>query len=306
MAPSRSRVAVLGSGNIGIDLCERLLLDDDFEVVALAGRRPDSPGLRRFEGRIPVIASDGISGIVGDLPSLDGVFDATSSFDHPRHWEVAHAHGKWMVDLTPSGIGRPMVPSLIGKLDSMTLAPSHTAANYSMITCGGQASAPLLYAISRGASGINDVEISVSAAAISVGLASRRNIDHYVEATEHVASLVTGCSSAKAILVINPADPPIMMRTTVTVSAAQFDLDTITAACAQVAGEVRRAVPGYDIVVSPHSESDHQIQVTARVTGAGYYLPPSAGNLDIINSAAVETARKHARHAADEARDNTL
>lgn len=287
---------MLGSGNIGIDLCERLLIDDDFELVALAGRRASSPGLQRLEGRIPLISADGIDGLLPSFDYLDGVFDATSSFDHAEHWRRTKEHGKWIIDLTPSGIGRPTVPCLVDRVDSMHLNPGHEPDNLSMISCGGQSSAPMLFAITQGSSGISDVEVSISASSASVGPASRRNIDHYVEATEALASQVTGCPSAKAILVVNPADPPVMMRTTVTVRATSIDLELVRAGCEAIVAEVQTAVPGYAIAVEPHLPAADLISMTARVIGAGLYLPAYAGNLDIINSAAVESARIIGRH----------
>lgn len=287
---------MLGSGNIGIDLCERLLLDDDFELVAVAGRRASSPGLQRLEGRIPVISAEGIAGLVPNFGYLDGVFDATSSFDHAEHWRVTKEHGKWIIDLTPSGIGRPTVPCLVDLVDSMHLNPGHEPDNLSMISCGGQSSAPLLYALAQGSDGIVDVEVSISVASKSVGPASRRNVDHYVEATEALARQVTGCASAKAILVVNPAEPPVMMRTTATVQASSIDLDVITRACSDIVTEMQREIPGYDLALAPHCPAEGIVSVTARVVGAGLYLPPYAGNLDIINSAAVESARIIGRH----------
>lgn len=292
----RIRVAILGSGNIGIDLCERLLVDDDFEIVALAGRRPDSLGLQRFVDRIPVIATDGISGLLPHFDSFDGVFDATSSFDHPGHWDITREHGKWIIDLTPSGMGRPMVPCLADRVDAMHLGLSVEPENLSMISCGGQSSAPMLYAITRGVSGISEVEVSVSVPSLSVGPASRRNVDHYVEATQELAAQVTGCPNAKAMLVLNPADPPVMMRTTVFVEAESIDLDAIRIACAEMITEVQKSVPGYDLAVEPYCPRAGLVSVTSRVIGAGYYLPPYAGNLDIINSAAVESARILGHH----------
>jgi acetaldehyde dehydrogenase len=292
----RIRVAILGSGNIGIDLCERLLLDSDFEVVAIAGRRSDSPGLVRFHGRVPIIATNGISDLVSNFDYFDGVFDATSSFDHPEHWRITKEHGKWIIDLTPSSIGRPTVPCLVDRVNSMHLNPGHEADNLSMISCGGQSSAPLLYAITQGVTGISSVEVSISVASVSAGPATRLNVDHYVEATEALASQVTGCADAKAILVLNPADPPVMMRTTAMVQASSIDLEAVQEACDRMVAEVQLTVPGYDIAVAPHCPMENLVSVTARVVGAGLYLPPYAGNLDIINSAAVESARIIGRH----------
>ena len=292
----RIRVAILGSGNIGIDLCERLLVDPDFEVVAIVGRHSDSPGLTRFHARVPIIATSGISDLVSNFDYLDGVFDATSSFDHPEHWRITKEHGKWIIDLTPSGIGRPTVPCLVDRVDSMHLNPGHEPDNLSMISCGGQSSAPLLYSITQGVSGISDVEVSISVASGTAGPATRLNVDHYIEATEALASQVTGCSQVKAILVLNPAEPPVLMRTTAIVQASTIDLAAVKAACDDMVAEIQLTVPGYALAVEPHLLSENVISVTARVVGAGFYLPTYAGNLDIINSAAVESARIIGRH----------
>jgi acetaldehyde dehydrogenase len=200
-----------------------------------------------------------------------------------------------MVDLTPSRIGMPMVPVLIGKAPQMRINGDAQSANYSMVTCGGQSSAPLLYSVVEHARGIREVEVSSSIAALSAGPATRLNVDQYIESTEDLIALVSGCSSVKAILVLNPADPPVMMRTTVTVDAEELDIDAITLECQAIVAKVQQSVPGYQVVVSPHSLSRQRVVVTARVTGAGYYLPDYAGNLDVINAAAVETARLHSR-----------
>lgn len=289
------RVAIIGSGNIGVDLCERLLRDDDFEVVAIVGRRPDSSGLTRFEGRVPHVLAGGLDSLLHIANAIDGVFDATSAFDHAAHWSALSPLGKWMIDLTPSHIGSPTVPVLLDQVEGMSVEDQGATANYSMVTCGGQSSAPLLFAAARNAVGIQEVEVSSSIAALSAGPATRLNIDQYIETTENLAAQITGCLRTKAILVLNPADPPVMMRTTVTVLAQSIDLEGVLRDCDRLVSEIAPSVPGYNVVVAPHSISEMQVVITARVTGAGYYLPEYAGNLDIINAAAVETARRHSQ-----------
>lgn len=288
------RVAVLGTGNIGVDLCERLLRDSDFEVVALVGRRADSPGLRRFENRIPMLLSGGMAEFQPLCHMVEGVFDATSAFDHLKHWTVVREHGLWMIDLTPSRVGDAMVPALVGHVSDMQIKDRDRPANFSMVTCGGQSAAGIAFAISQGAKSIAEVEVSSSIAALSAGPATRANIDQYIETTESVIALVTGCPATKAILVLNPADPPVMMRTTVTVKADRFNVALISKGCEEMAAAIRRWVPGYVIAVPAHEVSPGVLSVTAKVTGTGYFLPPYAGNLDIINAAAVETARVYA------------
>jgi len=287
------RVAILGTGNIGVDLCERLLRDPDFDVVALVGRRAESPGLRRFENRIPLLLSGGIEELLPLAHKVEGIFDATSAFDHRRHWEILRERGLWMIDLTPSRVGNAMVPALSGRIAGMRMGDQTQPANFSMVTCGGQSSAGIAFAISRCAEGITEIEVSSSIAALSAGPATRANIDQYIETTESVITQVTECPVTKAILVLNPADPPVMMRTTVTVKAENFDLPKTTQNCEEIASAIRKWVPGYVITVPPHEVSPGVLSVTAKVTGSGHYLPSYAGNLDIINAAAVETARVH-------------
>lgn len=297
----RIRVAIIGTGNIGTDLCFRMLRDPRFEVVALVGRRADSPGLKMFDNQLKHSISTGINGLIPFLDEIDGAFDATSAFDHQEHWERLADFRKWMMDLTPSKIGRPIVPVLLGKIPTMSLQ-ENSSSNYSMVTCGGQSSAPLLYAISSNSIGINEVEISSSIAALSAGPATRLNIDQYIDSTEALSSLITGCKNVKAILVLNPAEPPVMMRTTVNISVESCDVEQAKLSARVIIEEVQKYVPGYELVVEPHLQSQNTISATVKVTGAGYVLPEYAGNLDIINSAAVETAVLH--DAASKSEEN--
>lgn len=290
----RIRVAVIGSGNIGTDLTERLVRDSDFEVVAVVGRRPESPGLLRFRDRVQYVLDGGVEALLPLANSLDGFFDATSAFDHLRHWKDLEVFGLWAVDLTPSRVGKPIVPQLVNRVDAMKLE-SQNSSNYSMVTCGGQSSAPLIYAIAKFAEDPTEVEVSSSIASRSAGPATRANIEQYVNTTENLVNLIVPDVAAKVILVLNPADPPVMMRTTVTVRASSFDLRSIVLEAQAFASEVRDYVPGYEIVLEPHFVNTGVLSATCKVTGAGYYLPEYSGNLDIINAAAVETARRHAR-----------
>lgn len=286
------RVAILGTGNIGTDLCFRMLKDQRFEVVALVGRRADSSGLLMFKDQVKHLISNGINGLMPFMDEIDGVFDATSAFDHKVHWDLLSANGKWAMDLTPSKVGKPLVPVLMDKVNSMTLQ-SELSSNYSMVTCGGQSSAPILYAISAASKKIKQVEVSSSIAALSAGPATRLNIDQYIESTEGLATLITGCIDTKAILVLNPAEPPVMMRTTVNISAEYCDVSLAIRIANQIVEEVQVYVPGFELVVEPYFLTPNTISATVKVTGAGYVLPEYAGNLDIINSAAVETAFLH-------------
>jgi acetaldehyde dehydrogenase len=286
------RVAIIGTGNIGTDLCYRMLRDKRFEVVALVGRRIDSPGLKMFKNQVKHLIADGIEGLLPILDQVDGAFDATSAFDHMSHWKALKEANKWVVDLTPSKIGLPIVPVLIEKM-SMMLLPAIYSTNYSMVTCGGQSSAPILFAVANASQTITEVEVSSSIAALSAGPATRLNIDQYIESTEGLISIITGCPNVKAILVLNPAEPPVMMRTTINISAASFDLQLAQSNARSIVQEVQKYIAGYEMVVEPHLQSPNTISTTVKVTGAGYVLPEYAGNLDIINSAAVEIASLH-------------
>ncbi len=286
------RIAIIGTGNIGTDLCYRMLQDASFEVVAFVGRRADSPGIRMFENQVKYSISNGIEGLIPFLNEIEGVFDATSAFDHQRHWEILSKAGKWVIDLTPSKIGLPIVPVLMNKTPTMHLQ-SENSSNYSMVTCGGQSSAPLLFALTLASTGISEVEVSSSIAALSAGPATRLNIDQYIESTENLTSIVSGCSNVKAILVVNPAEPPVMMRTTVNMAVDTCDISKAIQMTSELIKDVQSYVPGYELVVQPYMLNQKTVSATVKVTGAGYVLPEYAGNLDIINAAAVETARLH-------------
>ena len=292
MSNRKIRVAVLGTGNIGTDLAERILADDEFELAAFVGRRSDSPGLERMRGRIPNLFSDGFAGLEAMLGEVDGVFDATSALDHFSHWPKIEEMGKWVVDLTPSRIGKPLVPELIGRQSEMALSSGYSA-NYSMVTCGGQSAAPLIFGMNKAAKNGQRLEMSSSISSRSAGPATRRNIEQYISATENLSSLLFSAVPTKAILVLNPVEPPAMMRTTVSIDAEAFDLDLAKDAVHEIVDQVKKYVPGYSLVVEPHITSAGSLSATVKVTGQGFFLPDYAGNLDIINSAAVETARRH-------------
>jgi acetaldehyde dehydrogenase len=220
------KVAIIGTGNIGTDLCARILKNSAFEVVALVGRRANSPGLMLFKDDIKYTISNGITGLLEVSSEFEGFFDATSAFDHEKHWEILKPLNKWAIDLTPSQVGVPMVPELIGVSKKFTILNS-LIANYSMVTCGGQSSAPIIYAITKHSKQILEIEVSSSISSKSAGPATRLNIDQYIESTENLIGIISNCKNVKAILVLNPSEPPVMMRTTVHVKANSFDLVSI-------------------------------------------------------------------------------
>lgn len=292
MTNRKIKVAIIGTGNIGTDLCARLLKNPVFEVIAFVGRRVDSPGLILFKDEVKHVISNGIAGLSEVESEFEGFFDATSAFDHEKHWKILKQFDKWAIDLTPSQVGAPMVPELIGLSEEFTLQKSFPA-NYSMVTCGGQSSAPIVYAISKHSKEISEIEVSSSIASKSAGPATRLNIDQYIESTENLVKIISNCKKVKAILVLNPAEPPVMMRTTVHLKAESFDLKAIKSELELIVNKIKIYVPGYEVVVEPHVSSAQTISATVKITGAGFYLPEYSGNLDIINAAAVETAKRH-------------
>jgi acetaldehyde dehydrogenase (acetylating) len=282
---SKTRVAILGSGNIGIDLAERLLANEHFEIVGLVGRRADSPGLSRMAKKGVPVFSGGLEDFLenGELP--DGFFDATSAFDHVRHWHsISKSSDSWMIDLTPSRIGQEVVPDI-----DHELIRNSSLRNFNMITCGGQSSGPLLNAMVSVAVGVFEVEVSSSIASDSAGPATRRNLDHYIEATEASAKRISGVDS-KAILVLNPAMPQVMMRTSVTIRCEALQVDLARRTVEIAANRVRNSVPGYEVILPPTEIDSGVFMSTVSVEGEGHYLPKYSGNLDIINAAAIQTA----------------
>lgn len=279
------KVAIVGTGNIGIDLAEKILREPELTLVAMAGRRANSPGLTRFEGRVKYLTPDGLDGLLPIMDEIDAIFDATSADSHREHWEVLEGLEKYVIDLTPSRIGAAFVPGVLGA----DTQPNMGKDNFSMVTCGGQASTPMTAALSKHVVNPEYVEVSSSIASLSAGPATRANIDDYIRATENAARLASGAPVAKAILVLNPVEPPTIMRTTVHVKGTLGDLSGLESTVAEAADRVREYVPGFQVLVPPHQEGTDVLSVSIGVTGAGDYLPSYAGNLDIITAAAVKT-----------------
>lgn len=282
---NRTRIAILGSGNIGVDLAERILSRGHFEIIGMVGRRADSPGLARMSSKGVPVFPGGLEEFLGSGNRAEGFFDATSAFDHVRHWnDISKSTDAWVIDLTPSRVGQEVVPDI----DGDTIRGSRTR-NFNMITCGGQSSGPLLHAMVGQAEGLTEVEVSSSIASDSAGPATRRNLDHYVEATEASAERIAGVPS-KVILVMNPAVPQVMMRTSVTIRCAKLRVDSATQAVNAAAERVRKSVPGYEVILPPTEIGPGVFMSTVSVEGEGHYLPKYSGNLDIINAAAIQTA----------------
>ncbi|MBX3497166.1 MAG: acetaldehyde dehydrogenase (acetylating) [Parvibaculum sp.] len=301
-AKGRVRAAIIGSGNIGTDLMIKIMrLSKTLEMAAMVGIDPASDGLARA-GRLGVATTaEGIEGLVAlpEFESIGIVFDATSAGAHRHHNEILQAHGKQVIDLTPAAIGPYVVPSV--NLDRLS-----GERNLNMVTCGGQATIPIVAAVSSVAPVLYG-EIVASIASKSAGPGTRANIDEFTETTSRAIEAVGGATRGKAIIILNPAEPPLIMRDTVHCLCEEADPARIAAAIERKVVEVQAYVPGYRMKQSVQIEkignnaplylpdmdrsfSGLKVSTFLEVEGAGHYLPPYAGNLDIMTSAALRTA----------------
>ena len=299
--------AIIGSGNIGTDLMMKIVrLSKDLRLSAFVGIDPASDGLKRAARLDVPITSGGIEGLVAmpQFKAIQVVFDATSASAHATHDAVLRAHGKRVIDLTPAAIGPYVVPCVNG--DAHLDKP-----NLNMVTCGGQATIPIIAAVNR-VTPVLYGEIVASIASRSAGPGTRANIDEFTETTARAIEQVGGARRGKAIIVLNPADPPMIMRDTVYCLSAEADVDAIAASVDMMLAEVQQYVPGYRLkqkvqferidaanpLRMPGSEPVSRgikTSVFLEVEGAAHYLPAYAGNLDIMTSAALKTAEKLGR-----------
>lgn len=311
-----TKVAVIGSGNIGTDLMIKVLrLSGTLRMGAMAGIDPGSDGLARARRLKVPTTHDGVDGLIAmdGFDDIDIVFDATSAKAHLANAAKLAPYGKKLIDLTPAAIGPFVVPlvNLDAHLDA-------GADNVNMVTCGGQATIPIVHAISR-VTPVAYAEIVASIASRSAGPGTRANIDEFTETTAAAIEAVGGAARGKAIIVLNPADPPMIMRDTVFCLIGDADHDAIGASVAAMVAEVAEYVPGYRLKQEvqftpiPEGEPVHtllprgagpvttKVSVFLQVEGAAHYLPAYAGNLDIMTSAAVRVAERIARDVREKA-----
>jgi acetaldehyde dehydrogenase (acetylating) len=289
MSKRKARVAILGTGNIGTDLLIKALRSDALECTLFVGRNLRSDGMQKASQLGTPISDRGIDAIVQQADGIDIVFDATSAAAHLEHWPVLRKLGKTVIDMTPAKVGDLCVPAI----NTEKIIESR-ARNINMITCGGQASVPIANAIASVQKRIEYIEVASSIASRSAGRATRANLDEYIETTEQALIKFGHAQRAKAILILNPARPPIDMQTTIYVKITNPDLNAIRVAVEEMIGRITQYVPGYQLVVPPTLEAG-KVMTTVRVLGNGDYLPRYAGNLDIINCAAIGIAERIAR-----------
>ncbi len=286
LAP-KLKIAILGSGNIGTDLLLKVMRSEVLEPSLFIGRNLASAGMLKAHSLGIKISDQSIDAIVQDPDCCDLVFDATSAVDAKKHWGILQKLGKIVIDLTPAKVGKMCIPAV--NLDACLQQQ-----NLNMITCGGQASIPLAHLIGKTQKDVTYIETISSIASRSAGPATRINIDEYIETTENAMREFSGCAHSKAILVLNPAQPCINMQTTVFASVAEPNIELLQDEVGKMVGKIQNYVPGYEIVTGPLIENG-RIVITVRVQGAGDYLPQYAGNLDIINCAAIAAAEDYAR-----------
>ncbi|MCX4555414.1 acetaldehyde dehydrogenase (acetylating) [Streptomyces umbrinus] len=309
---TRTKVAVIGSGNIGTDLMIKVLrLSEDLEIAAMAGIDPESDGLARARRLKVATTHEGVDGLIAldEFADVRIVFDATSAGAHRRHDQVLRGLGRTVVDLTPAALGPYVVPPVN--------ADAHLdSTNVNMVTCGGQATIPIVAAVSA-VTPVHYGEIVASIASRSAGPGTRANIDEFTETTASAIEKVGGAARGKAIIVLNPAEPPLIMRDTVHCLVSACDEQAVTASVEEMVGRVQAYVPGYRLkqkvqfeqvgtddplrTLVPAGATPLKVSVFLEVEGAAHYLPAYAGNLDIMTSAALRTAERLAAHQSAEA-----
>jgi acetaldehyde dehydrogenase len=308
MSTDKKKVAIIGSGNIGTDLMIKILRHGkQLQMAVMVGIDAGSDGLERARRLGVATTHEGVEGLVNmpEFAEIDFVFDATSATAHVHNDALLRQHkpGIRVIDLTPAAIGPYCVP--VVNLDA-----NLSALNVNMVTCGGQATIPMVAAVSRVAK-VHYAEIIASISSKSAGPGTRANIDEFTETTAQAIEAVGGAGKGKAIIVLNPAEPPLMMRDTVYVLSEAADQAEVEASIEDMANAVTAYVPGYRLkqkvqfeVIAPETPlnipglgrfSGLKTTVFLEVEGAAHYLPAYAGNLDIMTSAALATAERMAQ-----------
>ena len=275
------KVGIIGSGNIGTDLMKKVIRSEHLEMSVLIGIDPNSDGLKRAQEVGVQTISNGIEGFLQKPELADILFDATSAKAHKRNVEALAPLRKKVIDLTPAAIGPFVVP--VVNLEKYIDQPV-----VNMITCGGQATIPVIYAIQQ-VQNIEYAEIVATIASKSAGPGTRENIDEFTQTTAKAIEQVGGVKKGKAIIILNPAEPPMLMRNTVSCLLEEEikDVEMMKQSIEKIVQEVNSYVPGYRLKIEPLIEG-REVKVFIEVEGLGDYLPIYAGNLDIMTAAALK------------------
>jgi acetaldehyde dehydrogenase len=283
--PEPLRVVIIGSGNIGTDLMAKIERSTALELVGVAGIDAASAGLARAAKAGVPISSEGLLPLLGRIEEVDLAFDATSASAHAEHARILADRGIRSVDLTPAGLGPAVVPVV-------NLHEQRDAPDVNLVTCGAQATVPIVAAIAD-ATALPYAETVSSISARSAGPGTRANIDEFTQSTGRALELLGGARRGKAIIILNPADPPVLMRNAIYAEVPEAAGPEVVAAVERAVAVVAAYVPGYRLSAEP-ALHDGVLTVLVEVEGAGDHLPRYAGNLDIMTSAAVRVAEVHA------------
>lgn len=292
-----AKAAIVGSGNIGTDLLYKLSRAEHVEPAWMIGIDPDSDGLRRAAELGVTTSAEGVDWLL-DNETPDIIFEATSAYVHKANAPRYAERGIRAVDLTPAAVGPYVVPPV--NIDEHLDAP-----NINLITCGGQATIPIVHAVSRVVP-VGYAEIVASVSSVSAGPGTRSNIDEFTRTTAKGIEVIGGAERGKAIIVLNPADPPMIMRDTIFCAIpADADTDAIGESITRMAADIAEYVPGYQLLSEPQFDppsavtgDQARVAVFVEVEGAGDFLPKYSGNLDIMTAAAVRVGEELARTGA--------
>jgi acetaldehyde dehydrogenase len=283
------RVAILGSGNIGTDLMHKVERNRALVLIGVAGIDSGSEGLALARARGIATGSDGAERFLDDHPGIDVVFDATSALAHAEHASALAARGVRSIDLTPAALGPAVVPDV--NLDE------HVGAlDVNLVTCGAQATVPIVAALSA-LGRVSYAEVVCTVASRSAGQGTRANIDEFTTATARSLETLGGAGEGKAVIILNPAEPPLTMRNTIYAETGPLAPGAVRRAIAAAVERVAAYVPGYRLATEP-LVAGGLVTVFVEVEGAGDYLPAYAGNLDIMTAAAVRVAERYAERLA--------
>ena len=276
------KAGIIGTGNIGTDLLLKLIKTDFIEPIIFAGRRMSSNGIKLAQEKGINVTDKGIQFFIDNKIYIDVIYDCTNATDAKKHAKIFKEQGVKVIDLTPAKIGDLCVP---------TINPEaiKTQDNVNMITCGGQASTPLLNVISKHCD-LEYIEVVSQIASDSAGMATRLNIDNYIHTTERAIFEFTGCNNCKVILNLNPAIPQVDMQTTLFIKADNIQFSELNKGIYKTIERLQEYIPYYELVMPPTINNDVLV-LSIKVKGTGDYLPEYAGNLDIINCAAIEISK---------------
>lgn len=282
------KVGILGTGNIGTDILMKIQRSDFLECSAFVGKEVSSKGISIAKNLGIATSFESINYFINNPNCCDIVIDATSASAHLIHAPILEKLNKFVIDMTPSKVGKMCVPVI-------NISDCLSEKNVNLITCGGQGTIPIAYAISKIHPETKYIEIVATISSKSAGIGTRNNIDEFTQTTRDALQVFTGIKNSKAIIVLNPAEPPITMHNTIYCLIDKPDMNKITKEVYKMEERIRKYVPGYKIIVEPTYENG-RVTTMIEVTGLGDYLPKYAGNLDIITCAAIEVAEKYAKN----------